>query len=99
MALQESDIQKLFSRVANSTENLPVEVRQVFLTLTSSTLHFRDRLKKNSNITLTVRDVQTTLDLLTEMLSTGRFPDSNNAIHLGLLKIWTDELNLKSEAS
>jgi len=94
--MQESDIHRLFMQVVKDDENMSEEVRQVFLTLTSATLRYRDRLKRNSNIILTVDDVRVTLDLLMEALPTGRLPDTENAIHLGLFKIWMDELNLKA---
>ena len=92
--MQETDIHRLFMQVVKDDENMSEEVRQVFLTLTSATLHYRDRLKQNSNITLTVKDVRTTLGLLMEMLPDGRLPNTENAIHLGLLKIWVDELKV-----
>jgi len=81
-------------QVVKDDENMSEEVRQVFLTLTSATLRYRDRLKRNSNIILTVNDVRMTLDLLMEMLPDGKLPNTENAIHLGLLKIWVDELKL-----
>jgi len=81
-------------QVVKDDENMSEEVRQVFLTLTSATLRYRDRLKRNSNIILNVNDVRMTLDLLMEMLPDGKLPNTENAIHLGLLKIWVDELKL-----
>ena len=90
--MDESDISKLFMRVAGNACKVPEDARRVFSILVSSTLRYRDRLKEELAIIVTVEDVRTCLDWLLECMRTKRLPQTNNAVRLDLLKIWLDEL-------
>jgi len=86
--MNESDINKLFMRVAENAGDIPEEVRSVFSILLSSTLHHRDRLKKDIGIILTVEDVRVALDWLLEVMRSGQRPETDNAVRLELLDTW-----------
>ena len=90
--MDESEINKLFMKVAGKTCEVSEDVRKVFSALVSSTLHYRDQLKEDQGIIVTVEDVRATLDWLLESIHTRRLPRTNNAVRLDLLKIWLDEL-------
>jgi hypothetical protein len=92
VAMDESDINKLFMKVAGRTAEVPEDARRVFSILVASTLRHRDRLKEELDITVTVEDVRIALDWLLTSLDTKRLPETNNAVRLDLLKIWLDEL-------
>ena len=90
--MDDSEITKLFFTIAESTVEESQEVRKVFSMLVSSTLRYRDLLKEDLGIVLTVEDVRVVLDWLIEAMHTKRLPKTNNAVRLDLLKIWLDEL-------
>jgi hypothetical protein len=90
--MDESDINKLFMRVAGRASGLPEDVKKVFSILVSSTLRYRDCLREDLNIVVTVEDVRVALDWLLESMDTKRLPETNNGVRLDLLKIWLDEL-------
>jgi hypothetical protein len=90
--MDESDIHRLFMRVAGRTSDLPEDVKRVFSILVSSTLRYRDALKKDLGVVVTVEDVRVALDWLLESMRTKRLPETNNALRLDLVKIWLDEL-------
>jgi hypothetical protein len=90
--MDESDIHTLFMRVAGRASDLPEDVKRVFSILVSSTLRYRDSLKEDLGIVVTVEDVRVALDWLSESMRTKRLPETNNALRLDLLKIWLDEL-------
>ena len=90
--MDENDISRLFMRFARSAGTVPEEASQVFSILVSTTLAYRDRLKETGNITLTVQDVRTCLDLLLAAMHTRRLPQTDNLIHIDLVKLWLDEL-------
>jgi hypothetical protein len=90
--MDESDINKLFMTVAGSAGKVPEDVRKVFSILVSSTVLYRDTLKEDLGIVVTVEDVRLALDWLLESMHTKRLPQTNNAVRLDLLKIWLHEL-------
>lgn len=90
--MDESEINKLFLKVAGSAGEASEDVRKVFSILVSSTLCYRDQLKEDLGIIVTVEDVRVALDWLLESMHTKRLPATNNAVRLDLLKIWLDEL-------
>jgi hypothetical protein len=90
--MDESDIHKLFMRVAGRAGDVPEDAKNVFSILVSSTLRYRDSLKEALGIVVTVEDVRVALDWLLESMRTKRLPETNNAVRLDLLKIWLDEL-------
>lgn len=79
-------------RVAGRASDLPEDVKSVFSILVSSTLRYRDSLKEDLGIVVTVEDVRVALDWLLESMRTKRLPETNNALRLDLVKIWLDEL-------
>jgi hypothetical protein len=91
-AMDESELYKIYLKAAGSAVEAPEDARQVFGILVSSTLHYRDLLKDELGVIVTVEDVRIALDWLLESIDTKRLPESNNAVRLGLLKIWLDEL-------
>ena len=90
--MDESDIHKLFMRVAGQAGDVPEDAEKVFAILVSSTLCYRDRLKEDLGIAVTVEDVRSALDWLLESMRTRRLPETNNAVRLDLVKIWLEEL-------
>ncbi|RLB92870.1 MAG: hypothetical protein DRH43_01300 [Deltaproteobacteria bacterium] len=90
--MKESEINRLFLRVAATSGQASEDVRKVFATLVSSTLRYRDQMKKDLGVIVTVEDVRVALDWLVESIHTKRLPETNNAVRLDLLKIWLDEL-------
>ena len=90
--MDEPGIDKLFMRVAGSAGKVPEDARKVFSVLVSTTLSYRDSLKNDLGIVVTVEDVRVTLDWLLESMRTKRLPQTENAVRLDLLKIWLDEL-------
>jgi len=90
--MDESDIHTLFMRVAGRARDLPQDVKSVFSILVSSTLRYRDTLKEDLGIVVTVEDVRVALDGLLESMRTKRLPETNNALRLDLVKIWLDAL-------
>ena len=90
--MDESEIEKLFMRVAGNAGKASEDVLAVFSMLVSSTLSYRDQVKATLGIILTVEDVQVVLNWLFEALHTKRLPETNSAVRLDLLKIWLDEL-------
>ena len=90
--MDESDINKLFMRVAGQAGDVPEDAKSVFSILVSSTLRYRDSLKEDLGMVVTVEDVRVALDWLLESMHTKRLPETNNALRLDLLKIWLDAL-------
>lgn len=90
--MDERDINRLFERVNRGFGVVPDAAEKVFSMLVSSTLAYRDRLKSELGIVLTVEDVRTTLDWLLHYLQTNRMPETENAIRRDLLIIWQKAL-------
>ncbi|MDY6952553.1 MAG: hypothetical protein SWE60_13660 [Thermodesulfobacteriota bacterium] len=87
-----SDIYKGFMKAAGSTAEDSDDARRVFDILVTSTLGYRDLLKDERGIIVTVEDVRVSLDWLLESMCTKKLPETNNAVRLDLLKIWLDAL-------
>lgn len=87
-----SDINKLLMKVAGDVGTVPDDVRNVFSTLISITLRYRDLLKYDLGIVLSVEDVHVALGWLLESIRTKKLPETDNALRLDLLKLWLDEL-------
>ncbi len=92
--MEDQDIYRLFSNLAEKAEQDNAVMKGVFKTLIKSTLLYRDNLLKAKGVRVTVRDVQSTLDWLVPAIKTGRLPATDNKVRLDLLKIWLDELKL-----
>ena len=90
--MEEKDIEKLFSSVAETSESQTREVKDVFSMLVRSTLQYRDDMLALEGIIITVEDVRVTLEHLVPFLETGRLPETTDHIKSDLLKIWRDNL-------
>ena len=90
--MEDKDIQKLFESVFEGPGSTRGDVRQVFSVLVSSTLKYRDLMFENREIVVTVEDVSIALGWLVPSIETGRLPETEDKVMLGLLKIWLDEL-------
>ena len=90
--MDETEIFKLFSSIAEDSAKDNMAVREVFSALITSTLRYRDHMKESKGIIITVADVRTVLDWLVPSLKTGKLPQTDNKIRLDLLKLWLDEL-------
>ncbi|MDY6837796.1 MAG: hypothetical protein SWH78_07465 [Thermodesulfobacteriota bacterium] len=90
--MDESAIDKLFIKAAGSTAETSEDARRVFGILVSSTLRYRDLLKDELGIIVTVEDVRIALEWLLDAMGTKKLPETNNAVRLDLLKMWLDEL-------
>jgi hypothetical protein len=63
--------------------------------LVSSTLRYRDWVKEEKGIVVTVEeDVRVVLDWLLETLRSCQLPKTENRLRLDILNIWLDELGL-----
>lgn len=92
MRLNAEDMCNLFlSVVENSTRNNDA-ANEVFSLFVRTTLDYRDQILAFEGIVVTVEDVRSTLDWLVASFDTGRLPLTTNAIRLGLLRLWLDEL-------
>ena len=93
MKMDNEEINRLFLQTAGAVaQRHHPEVKKIFSLLISSTLQYRDYLKLEKGITLTVEDVQTALDWLIQIFTTKKLPQTDEGVRLGLLKIWLDEL-------
>lgn len=89
--MKDEDIYNLFNSVAENSIRSNEPVRKVFSMLVRTTLKYRDDMKEAKGLKVTVEDVKTTLDLLLESLNTGRLPETEDKVHLDLVKLWLDE--------
>jgi hypothetical protein len=92
--LEDEDICILFLNLAQKADRDNDSMKEVFKILIKSTLRYRDSLLKAKGVTVTVQDVQTTLEWLVPALKTGKLPSTDDKIRLDLLKLWLDELKL-----
>ena len=90
--MEEDEIRQLLLRVSNNVGQVPEDVRDVFSKMVTTTLHYRDDLKKRTGTIITVADVRAAIDWLIDSLHTKRLPETQNTIRLDLLKLWLDEL-------
>lgn len=90
--MNDEEVETLFQAVGGTMPNAAPEVRQVFSLLVSSTLRYRDRMKEQAGIIVTVEDVRVTLDSLVQVLHTRIVPHQNHAIRANLLTLWLEEL-------
>jgi hypothetical protein len=95
--MEEKDIEKLFSSVADASEDQTGEVKDVFSVLVKSTLQYRDDVLASEGIIVTVEDVRVTLEHLVPFLETDRLPSKTDHIKTDLLKIWRDNLRQLEE--
>lgn len=90
--MDDQEIFKLFSNIAEDTARDDPAAGKVFTTLIRSTLRYRDHILESKQVVVTVEDVRNALDWLVPSLKTGKLPDTDNKIQLDLLKLWLDEL-------
>ena len=95
--MDDLEINQLFLKVKKSYGDVPEGVEKVFSFLVSATLRYRDDLKSDLGVILTVEDVRVTLVWLLEFIESKKFPVTNNAVRWDLLKIWTEALKQKNE--
>ena len=95
--MDKKDIQKLFVSVLEDPAQDNAAVRNVFSTLVSTTLKYRDDLFTSRGVVVTVEDVRTCLGWLVPAIATGTMPETKNKISLDLLRIWLDALGKKAE--
>ena len=72
--MDNQDVDKLFLKVAGGVVKHPPDVKNVFLILVSSTLRYRDWMKEEKGIIVTVEDVRVKLDWLLEALAPKKCP-------------------------
>ena len=90
--MDESEINKLFTKIKRSYDEVPADVVEVLSILVATTLRYRDNLKSNLGLILTVEDVRITLDWLMTFMASRQIPETNNAVRRDLLTIWTEAL-------
>jgi len=90
--MEEDEITQLLLRVSNNVGQVPGDVRDVFSKMVTTTLHYRDDLKKNAGAVLTIADVRAAIGWLIESVHTKKLPGTQNTIRLELLKLWLEEL-------
>lgn len=92
--MNETEINKLFMSIAENAGQMSDEVRKIFSALVSTTLNYRDHLKEDMDIIVTVKDVRAALDLLLESMHTKKLPQTGNKVWLDLVKLWFEELKM-----
>ena len=85
--MDESEINKLFTKIKRSYDEVPADVVEVLSILVATTLRYRDNLKSNLGLILTVEDVRITLDWLMTFMASRQIPETNNAVRRDLLTI------------
>ena len=90
--MEESKIRALIKGLEQDMQDVPRDVHEVFSVFVRSTLGYRDRLKKDCGIVVTVEDVRIALAWFEEWLHTQRMPSSNHSVRLELLNLWIREL-------
>ncbi len=91
--MDDLEINALFEKVCDNSEDQPESVKQVFSILLSSTLVFRDRIQKQEGIVVTVEDVMEALDWLFKFMQTQKMPQSNHSLRMNLFNFWLEEMN------
>jgi len=91
------DLNLLFTRILETYEQVPEDIeseqiKKVFTILVSSTLRYRDNLKADLGIILTVEDVRCALTDLVSSIHGRNRRDTDNLVCMELYKLWTDEL-------
>jgi len=92
--LEDEDICIFFSNLAEKNNQDNETMKEVFRTLIKSTLRYRDNILKVKGVTVTVQDVQASLEWLIPAIKTGKLPVTDDKIRLDLLNLWMDELKL-----
>ena len=90
--MEDNDIERLFSSVAQGSTDQRAEVRDVFAVLVRTTLQYRDDMLESKGLIITVEDVRVTLECLVPFLETGQLPETADNIKPDLLKMWKDAL-------
>ena len=90
--MDDQEVDKFFLKAAGRVVRHPPDVKNVFSILVSSTLRYRDWIKEEKGIVVTVEDVRVTLDWLLETIRTHQLPKTENRLRLDLLNIWLDEI-------
>ena len=90
--MEDNDIERLFSKVAQDSTDQRAEVRDVFAVLVRTTLQYRDDMLESKGLVITVEDVRVTLEYLVPFLETGQLPETAEKIKPDLLKMWKDAL-------
>jgi hypothetical protein len=90
--MEDHDIERLFSNVAQGSMDQRAEVRDVFAVLVRTTLQYRDDMLESKGLIITVEDVRVTLECLVPFIETGQLPETADKIKPDLLKMWKDAL-------
>jgi hypothetical protein len=91
--MDEKEIDSLFVKAAEGDGQHDEATRAVFGALVRSTLAYRDQLREEKGIKLTVADVQQALDWLIPCLATGKLPKTTNETRRNLLTFWLAKLS------
>lgn len=92
-------LKELINEVISQLDVPPEDSIRVFETLVRVTLAYRDVLKSESGITLTVGDTREALNLLLEFVNYQTLSRTPNQRAMQLVRLWIDELNLEKESS
>lgn len=87
-------LKQLLNEVISQMDVTPEGAVHIFETLVKTTLNYRDILKVENGITLTVGDTREALNLLIEYINYKHLPQTENFKAFQLLKLWIHELNL-----
>ena len=95
--MDEQELNTLFARILEKLEQVPKDsepekIKKVFSILVSSTLRYRDKLKADLGIILTVEDVRCALAHLMNSVHSRKRPVADNPVYAELYKLWIDEL-------
>jgi hypothetical protein len=90
--MDDQDVDKLFLKAAGGAVRHSPDVKKVFSILVSSTLRYRDWVKEEKGMVVTVEDVRVALEWLLAAIRTHQLPKTENRLRLDLLTIWLDEL-------
>ena len=90
--MTDEDIVRLAQEAARTIGRVPQESLDVLAVLVETTLRYRDIMKDEAGVVVTVGDVREGLALLQESLATGRLPQAGRAVCIDLVRLWHQEL-------
>jgi len=95
--MDEQELNTLFARILEKFGQMPKDsepekIKKVFSILVTSTLRYRDKLKTDQGIILTVEDVRCALAYLVNSVHSRKRSDTDNLVYVELYRLWIDEL-------
>jgi hypothetical protein len=94
MSIKDSDIEKLFGRIAEHFKHADEKSHQMFRMLVETTLKFRDELMAKTGVPLTVGETQKALDVFMEVMKSHKVPQNLDKNVHDLVILWLEEIKV-----